>query len=57
MYLYKDEVIGTLKLSLKGWVARDNDGLLIARSWRLRTLGKAVEAHVEAQERLVDLPF
>lgn len=57
LYRYEEEFIGTLNLTRRGWVAKDADGRLIARSWRLRRLGRAVEAHVEAKAALLDLPF
>ena len=40
------EVVGTLKVTLRGFEARDMDGRLIARSWNPRRVGRAVEAHV-----------
>ena len=44
------EVIGSLKLTLRGWVARDNDGEVIRCSWRMKRVGRAVEAHVALRD-------
>ena len=56
-----DEVIGTLKVTLKGFTAYDNEGWLIARSWRLRKVGREVEAYVERKQAFfanrLPLPF